>query len=261
MADHFGGSVSPPVTIVTGAAHGLGEAYARRLAAGGHHVGVLDVDGEAAVAVAESITADGHVAFPAVADVTSDQELSSAVAAIRSELGPVTGLVANAGGALFPPSPVEAVDSAQWDRIVAVNLKGAWLSSRAVVPGFMEHGSGAIVTVASTTVYRGYPDGLAAYTSAKAGVIGLTRAMAHELGPAGIRVNAIAPGYIPVATPKDVHSDQARQRLAEQMIDEQALKRLGTPVELADVVAFLISDAARFVTGQVVNVDGGWAMR
>lgn len=250
-----------PVTVVTGGGQGLGRAYALRLAATGHAVGVLDVVGEAAEDVVGSIRDMGGRAHALVADVSVPGQLAHAIEVASDELGPLTGLVANAGGALFPPTAIEVVEPAAWQRVLDVNLTGAWLSARAVVPAFRSQGGGAIVTVSSTMVDRGYPDGLAPYTAAKAGVVGLTRALAHELGPAGIRVNAIAPGYIPVDTVKDVHADDDRRELEDQMVAEQALPRLGTPAELGGVVAFLLSDDARFITGQVLNVDGGWAFR
>ena len=145
--------------------------------------------------------------------------------------------------------------------MIAVNLKGQWLCARAVAPHMKAAGRGKIINITSTTVHRGYPDGLAPYTTAKAGVIGLTRAMAHELGPHNVTVNAVAPGYTPVATPKQVHPGGAAEALRQQMIAEQCLKRSETPDNLADVIAFLASDGADFITGQVLNVDGGWAMR
>lgn len=248
------------VTVVTGGAQGLGRAYVQRLAGEGHQVAVWDVALDHAEVLAEEIRRGGGTCCVSEVDVTDPVAVAAALRRTEADLGPVSGLVANAGGAFHPPTPIEDVTMEDWSHILGVNLTGAWVCASAVIPGMRSRGRGAIVTITSTTVHRGEPVGLAAYTAAKGGVIGLTRAMARELGPSGIRVNSVAPGWVPVETPKNVHTTQARDDLAARMLREQSLGRLAEPGDLADVVAFLLSDAARFVTGQVLHVDGGWTM-
>nr|MDQ3326869.1 SDR family oxidoreductase [Actinomycetota bacterium] len=164
----------------------------------------------------------------------------------------------NAGGAMLPSRPVEDFSRAEWDLVLGVNLTGAWLCAKAVVPAMRHAGYGKIVNITSTMVSKGWPVGLAPYIAAKAGVIGLTRALAKELGPDGIRVNAIAPGYVPVSTKKTVHKPEAALALRERIASEQCLPRTQEPEDLCGPIEFLSSAESDFVTGQVLNVDGGW---
>jgi 3-oxoacyl-[acyl-carrier protein] reductase len=237
------GALADRVVIVTGGANGLGRAYAERLHAAGARVAIVDI-----AATGEAYTAD----------VTDEAQIRSTVDSVLNRWGRIDALVNNAGGALLPTAPFDSFTRSEWSRVLDVNLTGAWVCAAAVVPHMRAAGYGKIVNVSSTVVSRGGPVGLAPYIAAKSGVIGLTRALARELGPAGIRVNAIAPGYIPVDTPKAVHNPAAAEALRERMAAEQCLPELGTPQDLAGTVEFLCTKDSDFITGQVFAVDGGW---
>ncbi|HTL23582.1 MAG TPA: SDR family oxidoreductase [Mycobacteriales bacterium] len=241
------------VAIVTGAAQGIGEAYATALAQRGAAVVVADLNAELARTVAEKITADGGTARAVRVDV-SDPESTQAMAAFTTEeLGGIDLLVNNA--AIYGDMEFNTLTGVDWDyykRFMAVNLDGALLCTRACVRSMRKRGGGAIVNQSSTAawLYASF------YGLAKAGVNSLTQQLAHELGGQGIRVNAIAPG--PIDT-------DATRRTAGELIDPivaaLAIKRVGTPDDLVGMCLFLLSEEARWITGQVVNVDGGQVFR
>lgn len=256
------GGLRGRVVVVTGGGQGLGAAYTRHLVGCGARVAVIDVLADTATGLADELTRSPSPADVRgyAADVTDESAVQAVVDDVVDRWGVVHALVNNAGGALLPSGPFDAVTRADWDRVLAVNLTGQWVCARAVVPVMRAAGYGKLVNVSSTMVARGYPVGLAPYITAKAGVVGLTRALAQELGAAGIRVNALSPGYTPVATAKATHAPEAAARLRQRMRDEQCLPRTETPEDLCGAVEFLCSPASDFVTGQVLNVDGGWAL-
>jgi 2-hydroxycyclohexanecarboxyl-CoA dehydrogenase len=237
--------------LVTGGASGIGRAVAHRLGRDGAGVTVLDVDLGAARTVAGEVAAAGAAAQAVVADVADAGAVQAAVEAARSGLGAVHVLVCSAGIAGF--SPLHTMTEAQWDRMLAVHLRGTFLVTRAVLPDMLAAGWGRIVTISSVGGLRGGPN-LTHYAAAKAGVIGFTKALALEVGSHGVTANAIAPGL--VDTPM-LRGSGIPPELLEQSRRQIPVGRLGTPDDVAAACAFLASDEAGFVTGQVVSPNGG----
>jgi pyridoxal 4-dehydrogenase len=238
------------VALVTGAARGLGYAAARRLAADGAKVALLDRDGDALAAAAEGLAAVGLYVLPLTADVTDEEGVRAAVAAVLEAEGRIDVLVNNAG--IYPHRPFEELTFAEWRHVLAVNLDGMFLCTHAVYPAMRERRYGRIVNVSSATFFIGYP-GLSAYVASKGGIIGFTRALASEAGPHGITVNAVTPGLI--ATEGVLGGEEAG--LFDEIVPEQALPRRGEPADIAECIAYLAGPAAGFITGQTINVDGG----
>jgi 3-oxoacyl-[acyl-carrier protein] reductase len=255
------GALRDRVCIVTGGARGLGRAYAGRLHAAGARVAVLDLDGARAAETAAALGGEGTV-LALDCDVTDEHAVAAAVERVVSTWpdGSLV-LVNNAGGAMLPAGPSEDIDRVGgWDRVLGVNLTAQWLCARAVVPHMRADGYGKIINIGSAMVPKGWPVGMSPYMAAKAGVIGLTRALAREWGPAGIRVNVLAPGYVPVDTPKVVHDPTAEPALRERIAAEQCLPVTLVPEDLCGPLEFLASADSDAVTGQVLTVDGGWTL-
>jgi 2-hydroxycyclohexanecarboxyl-CoA dehydrogenase len=240
--------------LVTGGASGIGAATARRLAAEGARVAIGDVQFDQARELASEL--DGLAVELDVTEVTS---VGEAVTAIASKLGPVEVLVNNAGTDRF--AFFVNTDEALWDFVLGVNLKGVMACTHAVLPAMHERGGGSIVSVASEAGRVG-SQGSAAYSAAKAGVIGFTKAIARESARFGVRVNAVAPGPIetPLLNAAPEQLGDLGARLKQAMIDSTALRRIGEPDEVAAAIAFLASDDASYVTGQTLNVSGGLSM-
>jgi NAD(P)-dependent dehydrogenase (short-subunit alcohol dehydrogenase family) len=242
------------VAVVTGGASGIGLAIAERLAADDHAVAVLDRNGEAAEAAAAKISASGGTALGLEVDVTDRAGIEAGVDDIHDALGRPTVLVNSAGLDGF--DPFLKITPEKWDRILAVNLTGTFNMCQAVVPGMIEEGWGRIVNISSSSAHSGQPL-MTHYVAAKAGVIGFTKALALELGPKGITVNTIPPGFID--TPM-LRASEAKGLLGEG-VDHHAgltpVRRVGRPEDIAAACAFLVRDEAGYVTGQVIGVNGG----
>jgi NAD(P)-dependent dehydrogenase (short-subunit alcohol dehydrogenase family) len=239
--------VSGRRVVVTGAAGGLGRAFVLDLVAKGGRVLALDRDEQG---LAETCALAGGDAVAVAADVTSAVDLRGAAETAREALGGVDGLVNNAAVvAGLERRPFAEIDETEWDRVLEVNVKGVWLATTAFLPLLRERG-GAVVNMASEAAFTGSP-GLAHYVASKAAVVGLTRVLARELGPDGIRVNALAPGFIP--------TEGTSGMVGEAGYDTSTtpLGRVGQPDDLLGAVSFLLSDASAFVTGQCLLVNGG----
>ncbi|GAA4624089.1 SDR family oxidoreductase [Actinoallomurus vinaceus] len=240
--------------LVTGAGGALGRATARRLALDGAPVAALDVDEATLAETTGLIERVGGTVLPIVADLRDAAAIEAAVATAAERLGPVRVLVNNA--AVYPSRPFLEVPLAEYDDVQAVNQRAYWVAAQAAARRMAEHGGGAIINVASITMHGGWSD-LAAYVTTKGAVTALTRALARELGPREIRVNCVSPGAFPTAA-ETIHPDP--EGYTRFVLERQALKRRGTAEELASVVAFLAGPDASFVTGQTIEVNGGWVM-
>ena len=240
------------VALVTGGQQGIGRAVALRLARDGADIALnyLD-DPEAAEAITKAIADDGRRCLPIDADVSRAAEVERLIETAERDLGPIDILVNNA--AIFPRSPFLDLSEELWDSVLGVNLKGTFLCAQAVARRLVAAGrSGVIVNFTSGAPYRGSRNA-SHYQASKLGVVGLTRGMATELGPRGIRVNAVAPGITDTAMPRLGNSEEALQAMGRAL----PLGRLAQPEDIADAVAFLVSDAARHITGQVLHINGG----
>ena len=241
------------VAIVTGGGRGIGATYCKALAQEGAAVLVADIDGAGAEDVARDIAASGRRAVACMVDVASQQSTSAMARSAIEAFGGVDILVNNAAMyANLTRKGFEDISTDEFDRVLAVNVKGVWLCTMAVAPSMRERGGGRIVNIGSGSVFVG-GNGLAHYVASKMGVIGLTRALARELGPDKICVNTLIPGLT------DSSSNRANTTKAylESEAKQRCIEKIQTPDDLVGPLIFLVSDDSHFVSGQNLNCDGG----
>jgi NAD(P)-dependent dehydrogenase (short-subunit alcohol dehydrogenase family) len=240
------------VAVVTGAAQGIGEACVRRLVAEDAAVALWDVADGPGQALADALQREGARVLYCHCNVAHRADVETALTATLGAFGRVDALVNNAG--IFKAADFLEITEADWDAVLDVNLKGAFLVGQAVARQMVAQGGGAIVNMSSVNGVLAIPT-IASYNVSKGGINQLTRVMALALADRGVRVNAVAPGTIATELARNavLTSDEARTRI----LSRTPMKRLGEPSEIADVAAFLLSDAASYVTGEIVTVDGG----
>lgn len=244
----------PRTVVITGGALGIGGGISRRFARDGDHVVIVDIDAEAAAATAADITAAGGAVTTLIGDITDDDTVDRLATLVADERGHADVLVNNVGDfrpakSFFAKSPRE-----QWQRLHELNLWHVLTVTHALLPGMLAHGAGSIINVSTVEAFRGIP-GNAVYSAYNAGVSAFTKSMAVELGPSGIRVNAIAPDL--ADTPQTTAELMLAGRDPALLRSWLPLGRFGRPEDFAGVVAFLASDDAAFITGHTIPVDGG----
>jgi 2-hydroxycyclohexanecarboxyl-CoA dehydrogenase len=246
---------TPRTAIVSGGASGIGLAIGERLAADGHAVALFDRDGDAAEAAAAKIVAAGGTAAGVTVDVTDRGQSDAGVDATRERFGRRPTILVNSAG-MDGFDPFLKITKEKWNRLIAVNLTGTFDCCQAVVPDMIEEGWGRIVNISSSSAHGGQPL-MTHYVATKAGVIGFTKALALELGPKGITVNTIPPGFID--TPM-LRASESKGLLGQGVEHHAALtpvRRVGRPEDIAAACAFLVLEEASYITGQVIGVNGG----
>jgi len=236
------------VAVVTGAAGGIGQAVCRRLHGAGARIVAADLDADAAAAFAAELDPTGETAASFTHDVRESAQADALMAFAVERFGSLDMLVTAAG--LFPPAPLAEIDDEAWRNVLAINLDGVLYCSRAAAPLMGE--GGAMVNIASVAGHKGAMLHTH-YASAKAGVLGLTRSLAAELAPRGIRVNAVSPGLIDTTMIEPVMA-----RRGNFILEATPMGRIGTPDEVAGPICFLLSDLASFITGESLHINGGF---
>ncbi len=245
----------PYTAVVTGAGsvRGIGRRTARALAAAGWNIAILDIDGAAAIEAASEVAASYAVAARGYAcDVTDEDDVESAIAAVERDLPPVGALVNNAG--ITSPTRFRDVTVAEWERVIRINLHGSFLMTRRIVPGMAARRFGRVVMLSSVSAERGGGVfGGVAYSAAKAALLGFVRALAREVGPDGITVNAVAPGLIDT----DITAGKLDPERKARLIADIPMGRAGQTEDVADVIAFLCRSETSYVTGATWDINGG----
>jgi 3-oxoacyl-[acyl-carrier protein] reductase len=249
------GLMDEKVVVVTGGGNGIGRAYCQGIAKEGGAVVVADINAAAAEGVAKAIADSGGKALSVQVDVANSASCSEMVKIALESFGKIDGLINNA--AIFMSVPVTKggwrdIDEREWDRVMAVNVKGLWLTSRAVVPAMQQRKQGSIVNISSNMAFNG---GLTMmhYVTSKAAVVGFSRVLARELGADNIRVNTLAPG----ATMSEERASDEALKNYQRSASTRILKRIEQPEDLVGTALYLLSDLSTFVTGQTILVNGG----
>lgn len=241
------------VVLVTGSSRGIGAAIAGAFAAQGAAVAVHGRDPDAVEAVTARIAGSGGRSFPAVADLTRYEQVEAMRDAIDQHLGPVDILVANAGGSVIGPCPVEDTPEADWRTAIDLNLTATWLTVKAFLPGMKQRRRGAVITMSSAAARRPPSQAHVVYAAAKAGIEVLTKVLAAQAGPFGIRVNCLAP--------ETILTERNQQRIPaavqEQLARNHPVQRLGTPQDVADAAVFLASGRSSWISGITLDIAGG----
>lgn len=238
------------VALVTGGSRGIGRAVCEELAAAGATVAVIGRNGNAAAAAAKELPGSGHAGY--ACDVGDYDAATATLKQVEADLGPIFTLVNNAG--ITRDTLLLRMKSEEWDEVMTVNLKGAFNMTRAACRGLMKRREGSIVNVSSVVGLTGNA-GQANYAASKAGLHGFTKSVARELAPRGVRCNAVAPGYI-----RTDMTSGLDQLVVEDLQAHIPMERLGQPEDVASVIRFLAGPGARYITGQVIAVDGGMVM-
>lgn len=252
IEEHFG--LDGKVAVVTGGGSGIGEAIAHRLARSGMSIGVLDLDGDAAERVAAGVRDTGRPAVGVTVDVSDRAAVEAAFATVRAGLGAVSVLVNNAGRDGFRRFVNMTVE--EWDGIIAVNLTGTFHCTQVGIADMIEAEWGRVINISSSSA-QGGQEYMAHYVASKAGMIGFTKSLAKELGPSGITVNTVPPGFID--TPMLRRSEE-KGLLGGSVADHEArtpVRRVGRGDDIANAVAFLASEESGYITGQIIGVNGG----
>jgi len=242
------------VAIVTGGGGGLGSGICSGLAAAGAIVVVAGRTKEKLDHVAAAVNEAGGQAIAVEVNIADAASVEAMTARVLSELGGIDILVNNA--AVYHRKPWTEITEADWDQVLDTNLKGYYLCARATYPALKASGHGRVINVASITFFGGVPN-LLDYVASKGGIVGFTRALAREVGPDGITVNTLSPGAFPTDAEK-IHPDL--ENYNREILTAQSIKRRGTPEDVGNLVTFLAGDASSFITGQLIQIDGGWMM-
>jgi 2-hydroxycyclohexanecarboxyl-CoA dehydrogenase len=242
------------IAIVTGGASGIGLAIAERLARDGAKIAIFDLDAAGAEDQAAKIRADGGAALAVRVDVSDRDQIQGAVDAVHDKFGAVTILVNNAGMEGF--QSFLQISPERWDRLLAVNLTGTFHCCQIVLPDMIAAGWGRIVNISSSSTHGGQPF-MAHYVASKSGVVGLTKSLALEFGPKGITVNTIPPGFIDTPMTRRNEAKGNLGNTVEHHAQQTPVRRAGRPEDIAAACAFLVSEEAGYITGQIIGVNGG----